>query len=184
MRARIIAALVAGAAGAPWPAQSADFVEFDSRGLRGSEGVVVTMRHPAGWKKVRSDDELALAELRGPHGRLTGIVQVARGRHRAGMEDLCHPGRARSMLQNLPADAADTRVTEVVARTMDGRPGFELSYQRSNPPEFVLVRSVIVCLQDSRVLVSCAGSGDSRAALPAIEPVCRQVLDSVRVAEE
>ena len=164
------------------PAQADDFREFDSRGLPGSQGIVVRMRHPAAWRKVKTDDEIALAELRGPEGKLTGILQVARGRRQAGAEALCAPERARTMLQQL--EASDARVTDVVSRSHDGRPGFEIRYERSNAPGFLLVRSVIVCLRDSRLLVSCGATGDTRAALAGIEPVCEQVLESLRISEQ
>jgi hypothetical protein len=166
------------------PGHAEDFGEFDSKGLPGSRGVVVRVRHPAGWKKVPVDDEMALAELRGPQGRLTGILQVARGRQRAGTEALCQPERALSMLRHLAAEESDARVTDVFARTSAGRPGYEVRYERNVAPSFLLVRSVIVCLKDSRVLVSCGATGGTKAALTEIEPVCRQVLESLSISEE
>jgi hypothetical protein len=166
------------------PARAEDFREFSSKGLPGSQGIAVHVRHPAGWKRVDVDDEIAMAELRGPQGKLTGILQVARGLRRADTEASCHPDRARSMLQNLAGEESDARVTDVVARSRDGRPGFEIRYERSNAPGYMLVRSVIVCLKDSKVLVSCGATADSKAALAGIEPVCRQVLESVSISEE
>ncbi|MDB5859530.1 MAG: hypothetical protein JWQ76_3219 [Ramlibacter sp.] len=165
-------------------AHAEDFEEFSSKGLPGSKGIVVRVSHPAGWKKVQPDDELALAELRGPQGPLTGILQVARTGRRAGTDALCHPERARTILQHLADDEADTRVTDVFARTSEGRPGFEIRYERNLAPEFLLVRSVIACLKDSRVLVSCGATGETKKALAEIEPVCRQVLDSLSISEE
>lgn len=167
------------------PLRADELRDFSSRGLRGSQGVDVRVQHPASWKKVETDDEMALVELRGPQGALTGILQIGRGRRqRTDMEALCHPERARTMLQNPGAQEPDTRVIEVVARTTAGRPGYEVRYERSNPPDFLLVRSAIVCLKDSRLVVSCGATGAPKSALPAIEPVCAQVLDSLRITEE
>ncbi len=167
------------------PLRADELREFSSRGLRGSQDVDVRVRHPAGWKKVETDDGMALIELRGPQGALTGILQIGRGRRqRTDMEVLCHPERARTMLQNPGAQEPGTRVTEVVARTSAGRPGYEVRYERSNPPDFLLVRSVIVCLKDSRLVVSCGASGALQSALSVIEPVCAQVLDSLSIREE
>ena len=160
------------------------FAEFDSARLPGSRGVVVRVRHPAGWKKVEVDDDMALAELRGPQGRLTGILQIGRGRQQEGVEALCRPERARTMLQNLGAEESDVRITDVVARQHEGRPGYEIRYQRSNPPDYLQVRSLVVCLKDSRLVVSCGASGPGKAALADIEPVCRQVFDSLRISED
>ncbi|HEX2544470.1 MAG TPA: hypothetical protein VHL79_06310 [Ramlibacter sp.] len=160
-------------------AQGEELQAFSSRGLPGSRGIDVRMQHPAAWKKVPVDDPMAVAELRGPHGRLTAILQVGRGAPQSDMQALCHPERARTMLQGL--EALDTRVTDVVARQHEGRPGFELSYERSNPP--TLVRSVIVCLKDTRVVVSCGASGP-RPALGDIEPVCRRVLGTLTISED
>lgn len=160
------------------------FADFSSRGLSGSQGVEVRLRHPAAWKKVPTEDPMALAELRGPHGKLTGIVQVGRGRQRGPTGELCRPERARTMLRQLAPEEADARVTEVVARTSAGRAGYELRYERNASPEFLLVRSRIVCLKDSRLVVSCGATGPTRMAVADIEPVCREVLDSLAIAEE
>jgi hypothetical protein len=182
-RALLLAALASAAATAAAAADESR--EFSSRGLRGSEGVVVRITHPAAWKKVETDDEMALVELRGPHGALTGILQVGRGRRqRTDMEALCHPERARTMLQDPAAQEPDTRVTEVVARSTGGRAGYEVRYERHVAPEFLRVRSVIVCLKDSRLVVSCGASATARPALAAIEPVCGQVLDSLHISED
>jgi hypothetical protein len=180
------ALLLAAFAGSACAAAGAEELrEFSSRGLRGSEGVVVRIAHPAAWKKVDTDDEMALVELRGPQGALTGILQVGRGRrHQGDMAALCHPERARTMLQNPAAQEPGTRVTEVVARSSGGRAGYEVRYERNSAPEFLLVRSVIVCLKDSRLVVSCGASGTRKPALTAIEPVCAQVLDSLHITEE
>lgn len=165
-------------------ARAEDLREFSSQGLPGSQGVVVRLQHPAGWRKVITDDAMALAELRGPHGRLTGILQIGRGRRHAGTEALCQPERARTMLQNPGAEESDARVTEVVARRIADRPGYEIRYERNNAPGFLLVRSLIVCLKDSRLVVSCGATGPSKAALGDIEPVCRNVLESLAISEE
>jgi hypothetical protein len=178
-----IAAALALAGALAWPACAADLQEFSSAGLPGSRGVVVRVRHPPGWKRVATDDDMVLAELRGPHGRMTGILQVGRGRKPPGLESLCDPQRARTMLQNLAADESDARVTDVFARNSQGRPGYEMRYERNNPPDFLLVRSVIVCLKDSRVLVSCGATGASKAAVSEIEPVCQQVLETLSITE-
>lgn len=161
-----------------------DFREFDSARLPGSRGVSVRLRHPASWKKVDVDDDMALAELRGPQGRLTGILQIGRGRQQEGIEALCRPERARTMLQNLSTEESDVRVTDVVARQHEGRPGYEIRYQRSNPRDYLQVRSLVVCLKDSRLVVSCGAAGEAKAELADIEPVCRQVLDSLRISED
>jgi hypothetical protein len=167
------------------PLRADEFREFSSRGLRGSADLDVRVQHPASWKKVETDDEMALVELRGPQGALTGILQIGRGRRqRTDMEALCHPERARTMLQNPGVQQPDTRITDVVARTTAGRAGYEVRYERNNPPDFLLVRSAIVCLKDSRLVVSCGASGERRSALAAIEPVCAQVLDSLRITED
>jgi hypothetical protein len=180
------AAALALAMACAWASAAAaeGFAEFNSKGLPGSEGIVVRVRHPAGWKKVPIEDALAIAELRGTQGRLAGILQVGRGQHRSGVDALCAPDRARTMLQKLSGDESDTRVTDVVARKTDGRAGYEIRYERNHAPDFLVVRSAIVCLKNSRVLVSCGAEGTNRAALAGIEPVCRQVLDSVRIAED
>jgi hypothetical protein len=182
IRTALTAAVLALTSAIIQPARAQDLQEFNSAGLPGSQGIVVRMQHPASWKKVATDDELALAELQGPQGRLTGILQVARGPRQAGAAALCPPERAPSMLQH-PAEP-DARVTEVFARTIEGRPGYEIRYERNTAPALLLVRSVIVCLKDSRVLVSCGATGPAKAALSAIEPVCRRVLDSLRISED
>ena len=157
--------------------------EFSSQGLQGSRGIVVRVSHPADWKRVDIDDPLALAEIRGPQGNLTGILQIARGRQRPDAES-CRPERASSMLRNVTTEFPDARVLDVVARKHGDRPAYDIRYERKDGGEFMLVRSVIVCLQDSRVLVSCGGAGRTRAALAAIEPVCGRVLESLAITEE
>lgn len=178
----LFALALAGAAAAP--AQADDFRELTTRGLPGSQGIAVRVQHPADWKRIDSDDAAALVELRGPEGRLSGILQIARGRRRLGAEAQCQPDRAQDMLRHMAADEADARVKDLFARTVDGRPGYELRYERSNAPEHLLVRSLIVCLKDTRVLVSCGASSANKAALAAIEPVCNQILESLRISEE
>lgn len=164
--------------------ESQEFREFNSSGLPRSQGVVVRVSHPAQWKKVVVDDEMALAELRGPQGGLTGTLQIGRGRQRQDMDAICQPGRARTMLQNLAAEEQDTRVTDVVARMHEGRPAFDIRYERHVAQAFVRVRSLVVCLKDSQLLVSCAGAGEARNALAEIEPVCSRVLESLSISEE
>lgn len=165
-------------------ARAEDFKEFNSKGLPRSQGIVVRMSHPSQWRMVPVDDAMALAELRGPHGSLTGILQIARGRQRTDMEALCKPERARRMLRNLAGGEQDTRVTDVRARQRQGRPAYEIRYERNNAPTFMVVRSVVVCLKDSQLLVSCAGSGKVKAAVTDIEPVCIRVLESLDISEE
>jgi hypothetical protein len=177
-------ALVALSCAIGAPAGAADFPEFNSKGLPGSEGVIVRVSHPHAWKRVVTDDDMALAELRGPHGRLTAILQIGRGRQRGDVASLCRPERARTMLQDPKAEEADARVTDVFAREHEGRPGYEIRYERSVPPAFMLVRSRIVCVKDSRVVVSCGAMGGVKAALAEIEPVCTQVLGSLTISEE
>ena len=166
------------------PAGAQESREFSSQGLPGSEGVVVRVSHPAHWRKVEVDDEMALAELRGTRGHLTGILQVGRGRPRHDMASACAPERARTMLQNLAAEDADARVMEVFARQHEGRPAYEVRYERRQAPSFLAVRSLIVCLKDSRVVISCGALGPAKPALAEMEPVCRQVLESVRISED
>lgn len=132
---------------------------------------------------VPVDDPMALAELRGPHGGLTGILQIARGRQRNDMAMLCRPDRVRTMLQNLAGGEQDTRVTDVLARQHQGRPAYEIRYERNKAPTFTLVRSVVVCLKDSQLLISCAGVGEVKAAVAGIGPVCSRVLDSLDITE-
>jgi hypothetical protein len=158
--------------------------EFSTMGLPRSRGVVVRVKHPSNWKRVAVDDEMALAELRGRQGPLTGILQIGRGRQRGDMASECKPERARTMLQGVSAQDPDTRVTDVFARSHQGRPAFEIRYERRDPPTFMRVHSVIVCLKDSKLVVSCAGSAEARAALDAIEPLCTQVLGSLSVSED
>ena len=165
-------------------ARAQDFKEFNSKGLPRSQGVVVRLIHPPQWRLVPVDDAMALAELRGPHGNLTGILQIARGRQRTDMAALCTPERARKMLQNLTGGEQDTRVTDVQARQRQGRAAYEIRYERNNAPTFMVVRSVVVCLKDSQLLVSCAGSGKVKAAVAEIEPVCNRVLESLDITEE
>lgn len=176
-------ALVTALAAVP-AAQAQDLREFSTRGLPGSEGVLVRVSHPSHWKSVDLADDMALAELRGTEGRLTGILQIGRGRPRQDMQALCRPERARTMLQGLTEQEPDTRVTDVVARQHQGRSAYELRYERSDAPGFLVVRTLIVCLKDSRLVVSCGGAGDTRTAVAGIEPVCRQVLDSLAIAED
>jgi hypothetical protein len=182
LRIFITAALALSPAFLPH-ARADDLVEFSSKGLPGSEGVTVRLRHPAAWKKVVSDDDRAVAELRGPQGALTGILQIGRGGKRTDMEALCHPGRALTMLQNPRARESGVRITDVVARASDGRPGFDVRYERNDAP-FLRVRSRIVCLKDTRLVVSCGATGPARPALGEIEPVCGRVLESLSISEE
>jgi hypothetical protein len=165
-------------------AQAGDFSEFDTQGLPRSQGIVVRVSHPAHWRKVPSDDEMAIAELRGTEAGLTGILQIGRGRQRSDMESLCRPERASTMLRGLTEGDPDTRVTDVVARTHQGRPAFALRYERNSAPTFMVVHSLIVCLKDSQLLVSCAGEAGSKIASTAIAPVCARVLESIRIAED
>jgi hypothetical protein len=165
-------------------ARAEDFREFNSKGLPRSQGVVMRVNHPSQWQRVPVADEMALAELRGPHGSLTGILQISRGRQRNDIATLCKPERARTMLQNLTGAEQDTRVTDVRASQRQGRPAYEIRYERNNAPTFMAVRSVVVCLKDSQVVVSCAGAGEKKAAVTGIEPVCSRVLDSLDIAEE
>lgn len=166
------------------PAGAQEFSEFTSKGLSGSEGIVVHVSHPSHWRKVEVNDEMALAELRGTRGRLTGILQVGRGRLRHDMASACAPERARTMLQHLAAEDADARVMDVFARQHEGRAAYEVRYERNHPPTFMAVRSLIVCLKDSRVVISCGALGPAKALLAEMEPVCRQVLESVRISED
>jgi hypothetical protein len=184
MLRRLLTATLALASASTCLAQAQDFQEFSSQGLRGSQGVVVRVRHPAAWKRVATDDAMAVAELRGPHGPLTGILQIGRGRKRPDMESLCRPERARTMLQNPGAEEADARIMEVVARRSEGRAGYEIRYERNNGPAFLAARSLVVCLKDSRLVVSCGAMAARKTALGAIEPVCRQVLASVSISED
>ena len=166
------------------PACAQDFKDFDTRGLPRSRGMVVRVSHPPAWKKVETDDEMALAELRGPQGKLTGILQIGRGGPRKDTETLCRPERAQTMLTGLEAQDSGTRVTDVFYRKHQGRPAYELRYVRNDAGTFMLVRSVIVCLKDSQLLVSCGAVGPAKAALAAIEPVCKRVLESLAVSED
>ena len=165
-------------------ARAEGFREFNSKGLPRSQGVVVRVNHPPHWQMVPVGDDMALAELRGRHGSLTGILQIARGRQRKDMGTLCKPERASKMLRNLTGGEQDTRVTDVLARQRQGRPAYEIRYERNNAPGFMVVRSVVVCLKDSQVLVSCAGAGEMKATVSGIERVCSRVLDSLAISEE
>ena len=158
--------------------------EFSTTGLPRSDGLAVRVKHPSHWKRVAVDDDMALAELRGRQGRLTGILQIGRGRQRGDMAAACRPELASTMLQGVSAQEPDTRVTDVVARSHQGRPAFEIRYERNNAPTFMRVHSVIVCLKDSKLVVSCAGMADTRPALAAIVPVCTQVLASLSISED
>ena len=73
---------------------------------------------------------------------------------------------------------------EVFARQHEGRPAYEVRYERKHAPAFMAVRSLIVCLKDTRVVISCGALGQSKTALAEMEPVCRQVLESVRISED
>lgn len=165
-------------------AQAQELREFSSKGLPRSEGIVVRVSHPPQWGKVASDDPMVLAELQGPQGPLTGVLQVGRGQRREDMESLCRPERARTMLQGIADAEPGARVTEVFARRHEGRPAFEIRYEKKEAPTFTAVRSVIVCLQDSQLVVSCGGAGEAKHLLAGIEPVCRRVLDSLTVSEQ
>lgn len=184
MSSRGIAATLAVTFAAMSLAHAEDFREFNSKGLPRSQGVVMRVNHPPRWRMVPVRDDMALAELRGPHGSLTGILQISRGRQRNDMATLCKPERARTMLQNLAGGEQDTRVTDVRASQRQGRPAYEIRYERNNGPTFTTVRSVLVCLKDSQLLVSCAGTGEKKAAVTRIEPVCSRVLDSLAITEE
>jgi hypothetical protein len=176
--------LAAGIAVLLLPARAGDLVEFSSQGLPRSEGLVVRLQHPPAWKKVDSDDPLALAELRGPQDGLTAILQVARGARRKDMEAVCRPERATEMLRTLAAEEADTRVTDVFARQYAGRPAYEIRYERGTTPDLLRVRSLIVCLKDTRLVVSCGAMGASKAALDGIEPACSRMFESLSITEE
>ena len=165
-------------------AQAQELREFSSKGLPGSEGMVLRVSHPAGWKRVAVDDDLALAELRGAQGRITGILQIGSGPQAPGVAASCTPDRARTLLQDPAEGEADARVTDVFARRHEGRPAYEIRYERNHPPDYLLVRSVVVCLPDRKVVVSCGATGSPRAALAEIEPVCGHVLGSLRISEE
>lgn len=173
----LAAASMAGAAGAQ------ESRVFDSRGLPRSEGIAVRVSHPPHWQVVPLDDPMALAELRGEHGSATFVLQVGRGRQRSDMDTLCRPERARTMLQGIGGDD-DVRVTDAVARRHEGRAAFDLRYERGSAPAFLVVRSVIVCLKDSQVVVSCGAEAPARAVLAGMELVCRQVLDSLAITED
>jgi len=161
-------------------AQAQEFRELRT----GAAGVVVRVRHPVQWQQVTPEDDGALAEVRGPQGPLTAILQVGLGQPRADIATLCKPERALTMLQNLQADEADARVTDVVARTHEGRPAYDVRYERHHAQEFLRVHSLVVCTSERRVVVSCGATGKTRAAAAAIDPVCRRVMDSVSISEE
>lgn len=179
----LLASLALGGAAAGF-AQAEELTEFDTRGLPRSQGIVVRVNHPAHWRKVPTDDEMALAELRGTEGGLTGILQIGRGRQRSDMESLCKPERAGTMLRNLADGDPDTRVTDVVSRAHQGRPAFAVRYERNSAPAFMVVHSLIVCLKDSQLLVSCAGEAGTKTVAAGIAPVCSRVLESVRISED
>ncbi len=184
MALHFAAALAIACAAMSLPAHAEDFKEFTSQGLPRSQGFVVRLNHPPQWQKVPTADEMALAELRGPQDGLTGILQIGRGRQRKDIATLCTAERARTMLGNLTARDPDTRVTDVVARPHQGRPAYEIRYERNKPQNFLLVRSVVVCLKDSQLVVSCAGAGGAKPAVAAIAPVCQRVLESLKITEE
>jgi hypothetical protein len=146
--------------------------------------VVVRVNHPPHWKRAALDDDMALAELRGTQGRLTGILQIGRGQRRGDMASLCTPERARTLLQAVSDQEPGARVTDVVARRHEGRPAYDIRYERQEATEFLVVRSVIVCLKDTQLVVSCGGEAPVKAALAAIEPVCRSVLESLTISED
>jgi hypothetical protein len=179
-----VIALLAIASLATAAVRAQGLAEFSTEGMPGSRGVVVRVNHPNHWKRVPLQDEQALAELRGRQGQLTGILQIGRGRRQADIASLCQPERARTMLQQPIADEQQARITDVVARRHGERPGFEIRYERAAAPDFLLVRSFIVCLKDTRLVVSCGATGSTKAALSAIEPVCTQVLDSLAISED
>lgn len=58
------------------PAQPAPFAVFSTQGLPGSQGLEVRVRHPAASKPVPTEDAYALAELRGPEGKLELKTQL------------------------------------------------------------------------------------------------------------
>lgn len=157
---------------------------FHSKGLPRTHGIAIRIDLPPAWRRVEPADELAIAELRGPQGRLTGTLQIARGQRRADMATACRPERARTMLERLSKQEPDARMTSAIAREHEGRPAFELRYEHNSAQVFTRVRSLIVCLKDSQLLVSCAGESALRPALEEIEPVCARVLDSLRVQEQ
>ena len=167
------------------PAFAQAWATFESRGLPRSQGVLVRVPHPADWRRVAPEDELALAELRGAQAGLTGILQIARGQRHADIGALCRPERARTMLADLEAQAPGTRLTDVVARAHKGRPGFELRYERADERQVLRVHTRIICLRDSRLVVSCAASADlrQRQRLDELAPVCARVLEGVEVSE-
>ena len=174
-------AALAAAAACAW---AADLQEFSTAGLPRSDGIVVHVLHPVGWERVPTEDPEVLAELRGAQGPVTGILQVGRGEKRDDIASVCQPERAVTMLQNLATQEPGTRVTDLFARKHQGRPAFELRYERNAGGRFMAVRSLIVCLKDTRLVVSCAGVAAKKNALADIEPVCRQVLESVAISEE
>ncbi len=178
----LFASLLAAGTATPAAAQEA-WASFDSRGLPRSEGARVRLQHPPGWKRVAPSDAMALAEWEGTQGELTSVLQVARGRPQTDMEALCRPERARTLLQDIAGHEPGTRMTDVVARKVQGRPAYELRYERHVPPDHLLARSLIVCLQSTRLLVTCGVSGPLKNALVEAEPVCRQVLESLEVEE-
>lgn len=181
---RVLIAASAVACAALAPARADEVRVFSSRGLPGSDGIEVRVSHPAHWRKVPLTDEGALAELRGRHGRVTGILQIGRGRQRQDMDVLCQPERARTMLRNIGAQEQDARVTQATASRREGRPAFEVTYERNHAPDFMRVHSAIVCLKDTQLVVSCGAAAETKAALGELEPVCRRVLESLSIVEE
>lgn len=164
-------------------AHAGPITEFSTQGLPGSQGLVVRLQHPAAWKPTPTEDPQALAELRGAEGELTAVLQVGRGQRRADVATLCAPERARTMLQDVAEREPGTRITDLLFHPVAGRPAYQLRYERSLAPEFLAVRSVIVCLHDTRIVVSCGALARRKTALAAIEPVCAQVLESLDVVE-
>jgi hypothetical protein len=177
------AAVLAWAWSAMPLAQAAPFTEFSTQGLPGSQGLVVRVRHPAAWKPVETEDGQALAELRGPEGALTAILQIGRGERRDDVAALCTPERARTMLQDVAAREPGTRVTDVFFRPRAQRPAYEVRYERKLAPDVLVVRSVIVCLRDTRLVVSCGALAQRKTALAGMDPVCEQVLRSLDIVE-
>jgi hypothetical protein len=180
MRCRTFTAAALAALLANAQAHAQDFRELRT----GAAGVVVRVRHPVQWQQVVPQDAGALAEVRGPQGPLTAVLQVGLGQPRADIASVCKPERALTMLQNLQGDEADARVTDVVARTHEGRAAYDVRYERHDAQEFLRVHSLVVCTSERRVLVSCGATGRTRPAVAAIDPVCRQVMDSVSISEE
>jgi hypothetical protein len=185
-RARaLLPALALACIAGPSPSLSQALGEISIRDASRAPGVLsVRVQRPLEWKPVVPDDPQALAELRGPLDGLGGTLQIGRGARVHDIAALCAPHRAPTMLRAVESAEPGTRVTEVRATTHQGRPAFAVGYERRAAAEYTRVHSLIVCLQDSRLLVSCAGTGASKAALSRVDPVCRQVLESLQVTEE